>query len=104
MQYRIRLSALVLAAAFSAFLAGSLAADEGNHGRSSRLSGGEDSEARGRVVLNPAILHVIVQGLAAGDYKVQLDDGTGTKADIGTITIAPNDDEDDRRRRWRRWG
>jgi hypothetical protein len=77
-----------------------LYADEGETPRSgsSRLDppeGGPQPEARGEVVINPVLLIVKVTGLTAGDYTVQIDDGTGTLADIGVITVRADDDDEE---------
>jgi len=83
----------------SLVLSPSLFADGGEgHGRGSRLTppdGTPFPEARGHVVLNPAHLLVSIEGVGAGGYSVLLDDGSGTKAAIGTITVAADDDEGD---------
>src|SRR5262245_648261 len=68
--------------------------------RSSRLTppdGAPFPDARGEVELGHTSLKVEVEGLGAGDYQVLLDDGTGTKKPIGTITVKAeeSDDEED---------
>src|SRR5438093_11335983 len=73
--------------------------NEGHEGeieqaRSAKLTPPEGApfpDARGEVVLNRELFRVEVEGLAPGDYKVLLDDGKGTKTDIGTITVKTED-------------
>ena len=96
----VRSRAFALASLLSvAFLGAVLLAGDDREHRSSRLTppeGATQPNARGVVVLSDAALVVKVEGLAAGDYKVCLDDGTGTLAPIGTLSVtSENDDEED---------
>ena len=51
--------------------------------------------ARGLVELNRDALVVKVEGLATGEYQVFLDDGMGTLAAIGALSVSPEDGDDD---------
>src|SRR5262245_14071236 len=67
--------------------------------RSSRLTppdGAPFPNARGEVELGGITLKVEVEGLGAGDYQVLLDDGTGTKQPIGTITVKTEEPDDEK--------
>jgi CHRD domain-containing protein len=91
---------MMLAGAVLLFSSSALFAhgDEGDrHGRASKLTppaGAANQDARGIVVLTSTCLTVKVEGLAAGEYSVLLDDGTGTKSEIGKITVAAEADDD----------
>jgi hypothetical protein len=71
--------------------------DEEGDGRSAVLSPPEGApfpDARGEVVLNKKHLIVEAEGLPPGEYDVLLDDGTGTKTSIGTLTVKAEDEEE----------
>ncbi len=73
-------------------------AHDGEGDRQSRLvppDGAAAPRARGAVQLGHETFILKVEGLPAGDYKVCLDDGTGTLAAIGTISVHAEDDHED---------
>ena len=81
---------------FTAFLLTALLPSIAAAGVSSHLTPPDGSalpDARGNVVINPNHFIVNVEGLPPGEYSVLLDDGTGTKTEIGKITVVADDEE-----------
>ena len=91
----VRFSLIVLLVTAGAVITGH---DGGRRHPRSNLTppdGAPFPEARGDVKLGDEAFLVRVLGLPAGDYPVALDDGTGTLAVIGTITVVVEDDGGD---------
>jgi hypothetical protein len=89
--------ATCLAFALPTLAVSSVGDDEDGGGRSALLSPPEGApfpDARGEVVLTKKHMIVNVEGLPPGDYDLLLDDGTGTKTSIGTLTVKADDEEE----------